>query len=186
MDVQIDGRHTSVTPDWRADIEGRVADLHPGNDMTHIRVTLTKHDHRKAEDSYDVVIVAHIPGHTITARKLQSSFEEAIRDAFSALKVELDKIRDKRASHEIRLTIPPKKRIVSKVLRDEGFGFILLEDGTEVYFHRNAVHDLEFERMDEGLEVTLNVAPGVKGPQATTVNPVPLVAELYGGKGSTT
>ena len=90
MDVQIDGRHTSVTPDWRADIEGRVADLHPGNDMTHIRVTLTKHDHRKAEDSYDVVIVAHIPGHTITARKLQSSFEEAIRDAFSALKVELD------------------------------------------------------------------------------------------------
>ena len=71
------------------------------------------------------------------------------------------------------------------MLRDEGFGFILLEDGTEVYFHRNAVHDLEFERMDEGLEVTLNVAPGVKGPQATTVNPVPLVAELYGGKGST-
>ena len=80
MDIQIDGRHTSVTPDWRADIEGRVADLHPGNDMTHIRVTLTKHDHRKAEDSYDVVIVAHIAGHNITARKLQSSFEETIRD----------------------------------------------------------------------------------------------------------
>ena len=186
MDVQIEGRHTGVTAEWRADIESRVADLHPGHDMTHIRITLTKHDHRKAEDSYDVVIVAHIPGHTITARKQQDSFEEAIRDTFAALKVELDKIREKRGSHEIRLTVPPERGVVSKILRDEGYGFILLEDGREVYFHRNAVHDLEFDRLDEGYEVSLNVAPGEKGLQATTVNPVPLVAELYGDKGSTT
>ena len=186
MYVQIEARHTELTAELRADIESRVADLHPGNDMTHIRITLTKHDHRKAEDSYDVVIVAHIPGHTITARKQQDSFEEAIRDTFAALKVELDKIRDKRGSHEIRLTVPPERGVVSKILREEGYGFILLEDGREVYFHRNAVHDLEFDRIDEGLEVSLNIAPGEKGLQATTVNPIPLVAELYGDKGSTT
>ena len=186
MDIQIEGRHTGVTAEWRADIESRVADLHPGNDMTHIRITLTKHDHRKAEDSYDVVIVSHIPGHTITARKQQDSFEEAIRDTFAALKVELDKIREKRSSHEIRITTPAERGVVSKVLRDEGYGFILLGDGREVYFHRNAVHDLEFEQIDEGLEVNLSVAPGEKGLRATTVNPVPLIAELYGDKGSTT
>jgi cold shock CspA family protein len=186
MDIQIEGRHTGVTAEWRADIESRVADLHPGNDMTHIRITLTKHDHRKAEDSYDVVIVSHIPGHTITARKQQDSFEEAIRDTFAALKVELDKIREKRSSHEIRITTPAERGVVSKVLRDEGYGFILLGDGREVYFHRNAVHDLEFEQIDEGFEVNLSVAPGEKGLQATTVNPVPLIAELYGDKGSTT
>ena len=72
------------------------------------------------------------------------------------------------------------------MLRDEGYGFILLDDGREVYFHRNAAHDLEFDRMEEGLEVNLNVAAGDKGLQATTVNPVPLIAELYGDKGSTT
>ena len=186
MDIQIEGRHTGVTAEWRADIESRVADLHPGNDMTHIRITLTKHDHRKAEDSYDVVIVSHIPGHTITARKQQDSFEEAIRDTFAALKVELDKIREKRSSHEIRITTPAERGVVSKVLRDEGYGFILLGDGREVYFHRNAVHDLEFEQIDKGLEVNLSVAPGEKGLRATTVNPVPLIAELYGDKGSTT
>jgi cold shock CspA family protein/ribosome-associated translation inhibitor RaiA len=186
MDVQIEGRHTGVAAEWRADIESRVADLYPGQDMTHVRVTLTKHDHRKAEDSYDVLIVVQIPGHTITARKQQDSFEEAIRDTFAALKVELGKIREKRASHDIRVNVPPKKGVVSNVLRDEGYGFIILEDGNEVYFHRNAVHGFEFEELEEGVEVTLNVAPGEKGLQATTVNPVPLTSRVYSEKGSTT
>lgn len=186
MDLQIEGRHTGVTAEWRADIEARVADLHPGHGMTHVRVTLTKHDHRKAEDSYDVLIVVQIPGHTVTARKQQDSFEEAIRATFAAIKVELEKIREKRASHDIRTNAPPERGIVSKVFRDEGYGFITMEDGTEVYFHRNAVHDLAFEEIEDGLEVSLNVEPGEKGPQATTVNPVPSVTQLYSDKGSTT
>ncbi|MCC2641524.1 MAG: cspB [Nitrospira sp.] len=186
MDLQIEGRHTGVTAEWRADIEARVADLHPGKDITHVRVTLTKHDHRKAEDSYDVVIVVHIPGHTITARKQQNSFDEAIRDTFAAIKTELDKIREKRASHEVRTSAPPERGIVSKIFRDEGYGFITMEDGREVYFHRNAVHDIAFEEIEDGLEVSLNVGPGDKGPQATTVNPVPSVTQLYSDKGSTT
>jgi cold shock CspA family protein len=60
-----------------------------------------------------------------------------------------------------------------------------MEDGTEVYFHRNAVHNLTFEELQDGMEVSLNIELGEKGPQATTVNPVPSVTELYGKKGST-
>src|SRR5687768_18569504 len=77
MDLQIEGRHVDVTPELTSEIQSRVADLHPGHEVTHIRVTLTKHDHRKAEDSYDVLLVVQIPGHTVTARKQQDSFEEA-------------------------------------------------------------------------------------------------------------
>jgi cold shock CspA family protein/ribosome-associated translation inhibitor RaiA len=185
MDLQIEGRHVGVTPEWRADIEARVADLHPGREITHVRVRLTKHDHRKPEDSCEVLIVAQIPGHTITARKLEDSFDEALRDAFAAMKIELDKIREKRASHEVRVSAPPERGVVTKLLRDEGYGFIAMEDGTEVYFHRNAVHDLAFERIEDGMEVSLNVEQGDKGPQATTVNPIPSATELYGNKGST-
>ena len=185
MDLQIEGRRTGVSAGLRADIEARVADLYPGQDMTHVRVTLTKHDHRKADDSYDALLVVHIPGHTITARKQQNTFEEAIRDAFAALKIELGKIREKRASHEVHINVPPERGIVRKIFREEGYGFILLENGTEVYFHRNAVHDLAFEEMEDGLEVSLNVEPGQKGPQATTVNPVALVTQLYRDKRST-
>jgi ribosome-associated translation inhibitor RaiA/cold shock CspA family protein len=184
MDLQIEGRHTSVSAELRSDIESRVHDLYPGEDIKHVRVTLTKHDHRKAEDSYDVLIVVHIPGHTITARKQQNSFEEAIRDAFAAMKQELTKIRGKRGSHEIRINAPPERGVVSRLMKGEDYGFLILDDGTEVYFHRNAVQQLSFEEMDVGLVVSLNVEAGEKGPQATIVKPVPPVAEYYGEKGS--
>lgn len=187
MDLQIEGRHTSVTPEWRDDIEARVAELHPGhNDITHVRVTLTKHDHKKADDSYDVLIVVQIPGHTLTARKQEDSFEEAIREAFAAMEVELEKIQEKLASHEVRVSAPPERGVVQKLFKDEGYGFILLEDGTQVYFHRNAVHDMVFDEMEDGMEVSLNIEPGEQGPQATTVNPLPSVESYYADKGSTT
>jgi cold shock CspA family protein/ribosome-associated translation inhibitor RaiA len=172
MDLQIEGRQTVVRPEWREEIEARVADLHPGHDITHVRVTLTKHDHRKPVDSHSVLLVVQIPGHTITAGKYEETFEEAIRETFEALAVELEKIREKRGAYEIDVNVPPERGVVIKLLPAEGYGFITLDDGTEVYFHRNAVRDAVFEQMD-GMEVGLNVEPGEKGPQATVVQPLP-------------
>jgi len=186
MDLQVEGRHTDVTPEWTADIQSRVEDLRPGHDIQHVRVTLTKHDHRRSEDSHDVVIAVQVPGHTITARKQQDSFEEAIRDAFAAMEIELEKVREKRASHEVRISAPPERGVVAKIFHDQGFGFILTEDGTEVYFHRNAVHDMSFDDLEDGMTVSLSIEPGDNGPQATTVNQVPLDAQHYADKGSVT
>jgi cold shock CspA family protein/ribosome-associated translation inhibitor RaiA len=172
MDLQIEGRQTAVRSEWRADIESRVTGLYPGRDITHVRATLTKHDHRKPADSHSVLLVVQIPGHTITAGKHEETFEEAIRLAFEAVGVELEKIREKRASHEVDVNVPPERGIVTKLFPEQGYGFIALEDGTQVYFHKNAVRDAVFEQMD-GMEVSLNVEPGEKGSQATVVQPVP-------------
>ena len=49
---------------------------------------------------------------------------------------------------------------------------VYFEDGTDVYFHKNAVRDAVFEQMD-GMEVSLNVEPGEKGLQARVVQPTP-------------
>jgi cold shock CspA family protein len=49
---------------------------------------------------------------------------------------------------------------------------VTLEDGTQVYFHKNAVRHAVFEQMD-GMEVSLNLEPGDKELQATVVQPVP-------------
>ncbi|WHZ25898.1 MAG: hypothetical protein OJF51_000693 [Nitrospira sp.] len=182
MDLQIEGRHTKVTDEWAADITARANELKPSAGLVHLRVTLARKDYQKAEDTHEAVLVAQMPGHTVTARKTDNSFEEAIRQAFEALETELDRIQEKRASHEVRIAAPPEHGVVTRLFPEEGYGFIVLDDGTEVYFHRNAVHDLEFEKMD-GMEVTLNIEPGEKGPQATTVNPVdPL--QHYADKGA--
>jgi ribosomal subunit interface protein len=142
MDLQIEERRIDIAPEWRADIESRVADLRPGRDITHVRATLSKLDHRKTKGFVrDVHVVVQIPGHTLAARKHKNSFEEAIRLAFSAMETALDKVREKRVSHEIRTSAPPERGIVSRVSRADGYGFISTEDGIQVYFHRNAVRD---------------------------------------------
>ena len=138
-------------------------------------VTLTKNaHHKKATKVAEALIVVTLPKrHTITARKEDKTFEEAIRAAFAALDVEIDKFREKRASKEVRMPPAPLHGVVSKLFRDEGYGFILQDGGGEVYFHRNALHGLTFEELEDGTEVAFNVEEGEKGPQATTVNPVP-------------
>jgi cold shock CspA family protein/ribosome-associated translation inhibitor RaiA len=172
MDVEIEGVRVDVRPEWRTDIEARVTGLHPGHDVTHVRVRLTTHDHRKPDDSNSVLVVVQIPGHTITAEKQHATFEEAIQDSFDALELELETIREKRASHGIDVSLPPERGVVTKLFPEEGYGFIATDDGTEVYFHKHAVRDLEFEEMD-GMSVSLNIEPGEKGPQATVVEPLP-------------
>ncbi len=182
MNLYIEGRHIKVTDEWASDITARANELKPSAGVVHLRATLARHDHQNADDTHEAVLVAQMPGHTVTARKSDNSFEEAIRQAFEALETELERIQERRASHEVRVAAPPERGVVTKLFPEDGYGFIVLEDGIEVYFHRNAVHDLEFEKMD-GMEVTLNIEPGEKGPQATTVNPVdPL--QYYADKGA--
>jgi cold shock CspA family protein/ribosome-associated translation inhibitor RaiA len=181
MDVQIESRNVAMTPRWRAEIQSRMDDLQYGHeDLTHGRVTLSKNRHHKKADTVaEAVIVVALKGrHTVTARKRQKSFEEAIREAFEAVAVELEKLREKRASHEVRLTPPaPLRGVIARVLQDQGYGFLLAEDGTEVYFHRNAVRDLDFDSLEEGTEVSFNLEQGQKGPQATTVHPISVIME---------
>ncbi|GIW54040.1 MAG: hypothetical protein KatS3mg082_0444 [Nitrospiraceae bacterium] len=44
-----------------------------------------------------------------------------------------------------------------------------------MYFHKNALHDMSFDELEDGTEVVFNIEEGEKGPQATTVNPVPVI-----------
>src|SRR5690348_11810124 len=112
MDLQIEGRHIKVTDEWAADITARADELKPSAGVVHLRATLARNDHRNAEDTHEVVLVAQMPGHTITARKSDNSFEEAVRQAFQALETELERMQEKRASHEVRVAAPPERGVV--------------------------------------------------------------------------
>jgi cold shock CspA family protein/ribosome-associated translation inhibitor RaiA len=178
MDLQIESRNVAMTPRWKTEIEERMADLQAGrDDIIHGRVTLTKNaHHKKASRVAEALVVITLPRRqTITARKEEKTFEEAIRLAFAAVEIELQKFREKRASKEIRLPPLQFRGVVCKLFPREGYGFILREGGGEVYFHRNALHGLTFENLEDGTEVAFNVEAGEKGPQATTVNPVPIL-----------
>jgi len=182
MVVEIESRNIDMTPRWKAEIEERFADLDAGHsDIIHGRATLTKNlHHRKDEKVAEALVVASLTvRHTITSRKHEKTFEEAIREAFFAVDIELKKIRGKRATHEVRTEpVPPLRGVIMKLFRDEGYGFILQDGGGEIYFHKNALHGLVFEDLDDGMEVVFNREEGKEGPQATAVRPPP-PAELF-------
>ena len=88
MELQIESRNIEMMPEWQTEIEDRMAQLQAGHDnLIHGRVALTKNiHHRHAANVAEALVVVSLPGrHTITARKQEKTFEEAIRAAFSAM-----------------------------------------------------------------------------------------------------
>lgn len=56
-------------------------------------------------------------------------------------------------------------------LTDRGFGFISQEgEEKDLFFHANEVQNVDYNDLNEGDEVTFEVAEGQKGPNAVNVN----------------
>jgi CspA family cold shock protein len=58
---------------------------------------------------------------------------------------------------------------IKKLIRERGFGFISVEDGREVFFHRSALEEIDFDALEEGNSVEFNVERGPKGSQAVNI-----------------
>jgi CspA family cold shock protein len=58
---------------------------------------------------------------------------------------------------------------IKRLVRDRGFGFIKVENGPDVFFHRSHVRDASFDALEEGLAVEFEPAESDKGPRAAWV-----------------
>ncbi|HEX9898584.1 MAG TPA: cold shock domain-containing protein [Candidatus Methylomirabilis sp.] len=62
---------------------------------------------------------------------------------------------------------------VKRLVRERGFGFILAQDGVEIFFHRSALQGDAFDMLAEGQAVEFDVEKGPKGPRATNMRVSP-------------
>lgn len=52
----------------------------------------------------------------------------------------------------------------------KGYGFIVQEEGPDVFVHFSAIQNEGFKSLSEGQSVEFEVVDGPKGPQASNVN----------------
>jgi CspA family cold shock protein len=53
-----------------------------------------------------------------------------------------------------------------------GWGFIVKEDGEDIFVHYSAIKGEGFKSLDEGQRVQFDIEEGDKGPAAANVEPV--------------
>jgi len=156
-------------------IEARLRTLaETHEDLIDVRISIKPTGHHR-HGGHEVSIACHARRKDIVAARTRPEVGLALNEAVDALERQVHKLRQKRRTKRAeRPSLPPHLGIVDSVNREEGFGFILTDEGDKVYFHRNAVHGaLAFDHLEEGLRVALNIEPGEKGPQATTVDSAP-------------
>jgi CspA family cold shock protein len=58
---------------------------------------------------------------------------------------------------------------IKRLVSDNGFGFILADDGVEYFFHKSACQQTSFDGLREGQAVTFDLGQGQKGPRGENV-----------------
>jgi cold shock CspA family protein/ribosome-associated translation inhibitor RaiA len=91
-----------------------------------------------------------------------------VRDAFAAARRRLQD-RRRRSMGQVKAHEETPVGRVTRLFPAEGYGFLESSDGREIYFHRNALVNDDFERLSPGAQVRFFEREGDKGPQASTV-----------------
>jgi cold shock CspA family protein/ribosome-associated translation inhibitor RaiA len=143
-------------------------------DLIDVRINARATGHHK-HGGQEVRITGEARGKEIVAARTRPDAGLALNEALDAFERGVWRMRHRRTQQRReRPAPPPELGVIDRVFFDQDYGFILTDAGDRVYFHRNAVRGgLEFEQLDEGQRVGLNIEAGDEGPQATVVLPPP-------------
>ncbi|MEW6219997.1 MAG: cold shock domain-containing protein [Thermodesulfobacteriota bacterium] len=172
MDLQTETRNLDMRPEWAAKIEDERQRLarHHQDLVHHLRLSIeATTGHRQG--GHELTLVATVPGDTVVVKRKGEAVKGLIVEAFDTLGAQLKEWRRKRRqdvkTHETGAA--GLAGTVKSVIPAEGYGFIATADGTEIYFHENALKDCVIRDLNEGDGVRFAETTGDKGPQASWV-----------------
>ena len=158
-------------------IEEKVAKLEMVSpDLQGVRVVVgAPHQRHRARNRFTVRVEMTVPGRELIRSRAQGDHPAtenlfvAIREAFQTAERQLVSFRRNRFES---LRAPQVRRPAGRIIRIfsyEGFGFLLSEDGREVYFEKGAVAKNQFAALQVGQWVHFAEAEGQAGPRASRV-----------------
>jgi cold shock CspA family protein len=137
------------------------------------------HDRPRSGSPYRVRIDLTVPpGHELAAEKNPGEsvqyqpLDAVVRETFDAMRQQLVKLTQlQRASEQAGRYEEAQEStgLVTKLFREDGYGFLKTLDGREIYFHQNSVLHHDFDRLEIGTGVHFSLEDGEEGPQASTV-----------------
>ena len=116
------------------------------------------------------------PGHELVVRSepsrggIHEEPETVVRDTFDIARRQLKNLVEKQRGRVKVQAGQQVMAIVRTIFPDQDYGFLVTPEGREIYFHRNAVLNGEFERLRVGDGVRYVESDGEKGPQASSVH----------------
>jgi len=163
-----------VDADARALAERRLRGLAAAHtDLIDLRVT-GRHTQHHRQSAHEVRVTCQARGRELVVTREGDQLGAALNEALDVFEREVHKLRRRqRDRRSERTPLPPYLGVVDQVFREQGYGFVLTDSGERVYFHRNALSGIEFDRLEEGQRVGLNIEAGERGPQATVVHSAP-------------
>ena len=184
MDVppEIAFRHVEPTDELKARILSGIEDLEEVHGhIISCRVMVEEtNPGRKAGKLNHIHLDISVPNHDVVINRdppkhpASQDLPQAVNEAFKKARRKLKEVRQRQRGKVKTHDLPPHGR-VTRLLRDdtgEAYGFLVSRDGREVYFHENALVDLEWSDLSVGDEVRYAAAEGDQGPQASTVAPL--------------
>ena len=132
------------------------------------------HKHKQKGRLYHVSIDVTLPKGTIAVNRepdLHQAHQDmhvVVRDAFNAVQRQLRAAVGRQKGHVKTHETAPQGQI-TYLLPMEDYGRILGADAADIYFHRNSVMNMDFDKLEEGMEVSYSDEEGDAGPQARWV-----------------
>ena len=173
LDVHIKGRNLEILPEWREKIDEELDRLgkHTSDPILHARVELIGTGHHR-HGAFEIQLVANVAGQTLTVARQGEYVLPLIVDAFNALDRRLREYSSQR-QQQVKVHADNIHRgRIARLFPEEEYGFIVAPDGTDIYFHANALKRGLFEHLKQGAVVEFGQEEGDKGPQATWVQVV--------------
>jgi len=188
MQVPIKVVYRNLLPQYKEGIDAEVRLLadklekfHPAIISCRIVVEMP-HKHHHEGNLFRTTITLNVPDKQIVVSRehplsqIHENIYVAVRDAFDDATRQLEEY-DLIKSRDVKTHDLTPHGIVSKLFKEQGYGFIESSDGREIYFHENSVLG-GFNKLTIGTEVRFAEEEGEKGPQASTVKilrrPLPL------------
>jgi ribosomal subunit interface protein len=171
--LEISTRWIDLSPPLEAELRKRAGRLERHSDrITSCRIAVERPtgNHHQEGGPFRVRVDITVPGSELVANKEAEELFAAVREAFDAAERQVETWSQRRRGDVKTPVLPPEGQVV-RVFPEEGFGFIGVPDGREVYFHRNAVLDPPgFDKLEVGARVRFAEEQGFEGPQASTVS----------------